>query len=111
MSHRPYLNAERALRQVQLRRGDSCPRCGHRDYAHPRKAGQYVCTRQRDGMPSCRECADRLMRLKAGPLRGLIEGAAQLNITMPAIQAVPPSGALAVRSIQASLLQAIPRRT
>jgi transposase-like protein len=110
MGHRPYPNADRARRYVDARHGSSCPRCGHRASVHPYKHGQFVCRRSRDGMPSCRECSARLMRLRAGPLRGLVESGAQLHITMPAIQVMPPSRALAVRSVQELLLQARPRR-
>ena len=88
MSHRPYPNADRALRQVTLRHGSDCPRCGHRDHAHPRSGGQYVCSRELNGTPSCRECADRLLRLKAGPLGGMAESLSRMNVQMPSFNFV-----------------------
>ncbi|WP_228994317.1 hypothetical protein [Streptomyces sp. DH8] len=98
MSHRPYPNTDRALRQVTLRHGSDCPRCGHRDHAHSRSGGQYVCTRRRNRMPSCRECAERLLRLKAGPLGGLTESLSRISIQVPNMtvspgRAVVPGGA------------------
>lgn len=89
MSHRPYPNAERALRQVTLRHGSDCPRCGHRDHSHPRSGGQYVCSRERNGMPSCRECAERLLRLVGSPLRGMVESMSQINVQMPSFSFAP----------------------
>ncbi|MGW1814167.1 hypothetical protein ACWCQM_11475 [Streptomyces sp. NPDC002125] len=88
MSHRPYPNADRALRQVTLRHGSDCPRCSHRDHAHPRSGGQYVCSRELNGVPSCRECADRLLRLKAGPLGGMAESLSRINVQMPSFNFV-----------------------
>lgn len=94
MSHRPYPNADRALRQVTLRHGSDCPRCGHRDHAHPRSGGQYVCSRELNGLPSCRECAARLLRLKASPLRGMMEGLSRINVQMPSMAVSPGRAAL-----------------
>ncbi|MFF6931586.1 hypothetical protein [Streptomyces californicus] len=94
MSHRPYPNADRALRQVTRRHGSDCPRCGHRDHAHPRSGGQYVCTRKQNRMPSCRECAERLLRLKAGPLGGLVESLSRVNVYMPNVTVSPGTAAL-----------------
>lgn len=116
MSHRPYPNADRALRQVTLRHSSDCPRCGHRDHAHPRTGGQYVCMRQRNGMPSCRECAARLLRLKASPLGGMVESLSRINIQMRVYDLAPsrtsmpanwegptPNLAMAVRTQDRSL--------
>jgi hypothetical protein len=48
-------------------------------------------------MPSCRECAERLLRLKAGPLGGMVESLSRINIQMPSFDFQPgnsmmPSG-------------------
>lgn len=103
MGHRPYPNAERSRRYVDARHGSSCPRCGHYASVHPYKHGQFVCSRTREGMPSCRECSARLMRLRNGPLAGLAAAPPRIHITMPNIR-VPESGSeLAVQSTMASL--------
>lgn len=88
MSYRPYPNADRALRYVEARHGDACPRCGHAPYAHPRRRGQYVCSRTVQGLPSCRECAARLRRLRTGPLGGAVESAARVRIDVPSVPSV-----------------------
>jgi hypothetical protein len=45
--------------------------------------------RQRNKMPSCRECAARLLRLKAGPLGGLVESLPRINIQMQVFDFAP----------------------
>lgn len=94
MSHRPFPHVDRALRQVTLRHGSDCPRCGHRAYAHPRSGGQYVCARELNGLPSCRECAARLLRLKVSPLGGMVEGLSRINIQLSHMSIAPGRAAL-----------------
>jgi len=110
MGHRPYPNAERSRRYVDARHGSSCPRCGHYASVHPYKHGQFVCSRTRDGLPSCRECSERFMRLRNGPLAGLAVAAPRVHITMPNIVAPSSASELAVQSVAASLRQAFQRR-
>lgn len=110
MGHRPFPNAERSRRYVDARHGSCCPRCGHYASVHPFQRGQFVCRRTREGMPSCRECAARLMQSKAGPLRGFAENAARVQITMLPMPSLTPSSGLAVRSAMASVKQAFPSR-
>ncbi|WP_055694121.1 hypothetical protein [Streptomyces prasinopilosus] len=83
MGHRPYPNADRARRYVDNRHGSSCPRCGHRASVHPYRRGQFECGRSREGMPSCRECAARIMRLRNGPLPALADLAAGFQMVIP----------------------------
>lgn len=110
MGYRPYPNAARTRRHVDARHGSRCPRCGHRASVHPYRRGQFVCDRLRDGVPSCRECAARLLSLRNSPLRRLAETTTQVQITMPVMRPVSPSSDLAVRSVMASLRQAFPNR-
>lgn len=109
MGHRPYPNAERSRRYVDARHGSSCPRCGHYASVHPYKHGQFVCSRAHNGLPSCRECAARLMRLKNGPLAGLTAIPARIHIAMPNIR-VPSAGSdLAGQAMMALRRQAFLR--
>lgn len=110
MGHRPYPNAERSRRYVDARHGSSCPQCGHYASVHPYKHGQFVCSRTRDGLPSCRECSEHLMRLRNSQLAGLAVAAPRVHITMPNMVMSPPASALAAQSVVASLRQAFPHR-
>lgn len=101
MGHRPYPNADRTRRYVDARHGSVCPRCGHYASVHPYKRGHFMCSRTREGLPSCRECSARLLNLRNSPLAGFVKNAQQIHVTMPQIStAVTPSAAtgLAVQS-------------
>lgn len=72
-------------------------RYGHRDHAHPREDGQYVCSRTLNGMPSCRECSARFLALRVGPFGGMAEALRNVRIEMPSVSFLPggsmmPSG-------------------
>ncbi|MCF0086612.1 MULTISPECIES: hypothetical protein [unclassified Streptomyces] len=88
MGHRPYPNVERTRRYVDSRHGSACPRCGHAASVHPYKHGQFVCSRSREGMPSCRECAARIMRLRSGPLSALADAAVGFQMLLPPLPSV-----------------------
>lgn len=83
MGHRPYPNADRSRRYVDARHGSSCPRCGHRASVHPYRKGQFECGRSREGLPSCRECAARIMDLRSGPIPALADVAAGFQALRP----------------------------
>lgn len=92
MGHRPYPNAERARRYVDSRHGSACPRCGHAASVHPYKHGQFECTRSRNGSPSCRECAARLMQLRANSIPALADVAAGFQAIPPSVHFTPAPG-------------------
>ena len=109
MGHRPYPNAKRSRWYVDARHGSSCPRCGHYASVHPYKNGQFVCSRTLNGLPSCRECAGRLMALANSPLRGLAATAAQIQVTLSSITMPSADTALGRRSVLALANQAARR--
>lgn len=92
MGHRPYPNAERSRRYVDSRHGSSCPRCGHATSVHPYRHGQFECSRSRDGLPSCRECAARIMRLRKGSFPALADVASGFQSIQPPVHFAPAVG-------------------
>lgn len=92
MGHRPYPNAARARRYVDNRHGSSCPRCGHAASVHPYRRGQFECSRSHNGLPSCRECAARIMRLRAGRFPALADVAAGFQAIPPSVNFAPAVG-------------------
>ena len=89
MGHRPYPNAERSRRYVDARHGTSCPRCGHGASVHPYRKGQFECGRSREGMPSCRECAARILRLRSGSFPALADAVAGFQSLVPPVNVTP----------------------
>ena len=110
MGHRPYPNADRTRRYVDARHGSCCPQCGHYASVHPYEHGQFVCSRTRDGLPSCRECSARLMQLRNSPLAGFAKTTTRIHINVPQIAVPSAPSVLAVQSAMASLRQVFPRR-
>lgn len=106
MGHQPYPNAERTRRYVDARHGSSCPRCGHRSSVHPYRKGQFVCTRSRDQMPSCRECVALLVHLENSPLRGLAQSVVRMQLNVPPLNITPGraviGGAVSVNAVDNS---------
>jgi len=92
MGHRPYPNADRARRYVDNRHGSSCPRCGHAASVHPYRRGQFECSRSRNGLPSCRECAARIMQLRTGRFPALADVAAGFQALPPSVHFTPAPG-------------------
>lgn len=89
MGHRPYPDADRSRRYVDSRHGTSCPRCGHPASVHPYRRGQFQCGQSRDGLPTCRECAARIMHLRNGPLPALADAAAGFQALVPSVNVAP----------------------
>lgn len=110
MGYRPYPNADRTRRYVDARHGACCPRCGHYASVHPYENGQFVCSRTREGLPSCRDCSARLMQLRNSHLAGFARQATRIHVTVPKVTVPSSASELAVQSVAASLRQAFPNR-